>query len=49
MRSDPAWAAARTIPRTQQQKRHATFSALRQKSGFSESALHTYAKTARVS
>ena len=48
MRQDPAWAAARAIPRTQQPARHAAFSALRQKSGFSESALHAYAKTARV-
>ncbi|HEX4205254.1 MAG TPA: hypothetical protein VHZ51_13900, partial [Ktedonobacteraceae bacterium] len=48
MRADPAWLAARAIPRTQQQERHAAFSALRQKSGFSEYALHTYARTARV-
>ncbi|HEX4208130.1 MAG TPA: hypothetical protein VHZ51_28790, partial [Ktedonobacteraceae bacterium] len=48
MRTDPAWAVARAIPRTQQRERHAAFSALRQKSGFSEYALHTYARTARV-
>ncbi|HEX4205542.1 MAG TPA: hypothetical protein VHZ51_15375, partial [Ktedonobacteraceae bacterium] len=35
MRADPAWAAARAIPRTQQPARNTAFSALRQKSGFS--------------
>jgi hypothetical protein len=49
MRSDPAWAAARAISRTHQQERHAAFSALRAQYGFSEYALHTYARTARVS
>jgi hypothetical protein len=49
MRSDPTWAVARAIPRTQRQARHAAFSALRQQSGFSEYALHAYAKEARVS
>src|SRR5437870_4409986 len=48
MRADPAWQAARSIPRTQKQKRQAAFSALRQRYGFSEYALHEYAKTARV-
>src|SRR5438067_4555486 len=48
MRADPAWQAARTIPRAQKQERLAAFSALRQRYGFSEYALHEYAKTARV-
>ena len=48
MRADPAWQAARSIPRTRKQERRAAFSALRQRYGFSEYALHEYAKTARV-
>src|SRR5258706_3856437 len=48
MRADPAWQAARSIPRTQKQERLAAFSALRQRDGFSEYALHAYAKTVRV-
>jgi hypothetical protein len=48
MRADPGWQAARTIPRAQKQERRAAFSALRQRYGFSEYALHAYAKTARV-
>jgi hypothetical protein len=48
MRADPAWQVARSIPRTQKQERRAAFSALRQRYGFSEYALHAYAKTARV-
>ena len=48
MRADPAWQAARSIPRTQKQERQAAFFALRQRYGFSEYALHEYAKTARV-
>jgi hypothetical protein len=48
MRADPAWQAARAIPRTQKQERRAAFAALRQRYGFSEYALHEYAKTARV-
>src|SRR2546429_1674985 len=49
MRADPAWQAARSIPRTQKQERQAAFFALRQRYGFSEYALHEYAKTVRVS
>ena len=49
MRADPAWQAARAIPRAQKQDRQAAFSALRQQYGFSEYALHEYAKQARVS
>src|SRR2546421_8406547 len=48
MRADPAWQTARAIPRAQKQERLAAFSALRQRYGFSEYALHAYAKTARV-
>jgi transposase len=49
MRADPAWQAARAIPRSRKQERRAAFSALREQYGFSENALHKYAKTARVS
>ncbi len=48
MRADPAWQAARAIPRAQKQERLAAISALRKLHGFSEYALHEYAKTARV-
>ncbi|TMD98888.1 MAG: AAA family ATPase [Chloroflexi bacterium] len=48
MRADPAWQVARCIPRAQKQERLAAFSALRRRYGFSEYALHEYAKTARV-
>src|SRR5437870_2633468 len=48
MRADPAWQAARSIPRAQKQERFTAFSVLRQQYGFSEYALHEYAKTARV-
>src|SRR5689334_18197941 len=37
MRADPAWQAARAIPRTQKQERRAAFSALRERYGFSAS------------
>src|SRR6266852_8244256 len=49
MRADPAWQAARAIPRPHKQERQAAFSALREQYGFSEYALHEYAKHARVS
>ena len=49
MRADPAWQRARAIPRAQKQERQAAFSALRKQYGFSEYALHEYAKVARVS
>ena len=48
MRADPSWQVARSIPKTQKQQRRAAFAALRQRYGFSEYALHEYAKTARV-
>src|SRR5712691_13499584 len=46
MRADPRWQAARAIPRTQKQERNAAFSRLRQEYGFSEYALHGFAKQA---
>ena len=47
MRSDPAWQGARAIPRTRKQERNAAFSRLRRQYGFSEYAMHDYAKGAR--
>ena len=44
MRADPAWQAARAIPRTQKLERQRAFAALRQQYGFSEYALHDAAK-----
>jgi hypothetical protein len=49
MRADPAWQAARAIPRTQPQERKAAFAALRERYGFSEYAFHELAKGLRVS
>jgi hypothetical protein len=49
MRADPAWQMACAIPRAHKHERAAAFSALRQRYGFSEYALHAYAKTACVS
>jgi len=49
MRADPAWQAARAIPRSHIQERQAAISALRVQYGFSEYALHEYAKRTRVS
>src|SRR5258706_16247433 len=47
MRADPAWQAARALPRTRKQERAEAFRALREQYGFSENALHVYAKTVR--
>ena len=44
MRADPAWQAARAIPRTQKLERARAFGALRHQYGFSEYALHEAAK-----
>ena len=44
LRADPAWQAARALPRTQKQERRAAFSALRERHGFSEYAFHELAK-----
>jgi Putative transposase DNA-binding domain len=49
MRADPAWQAARALPRSHKQERQAAFSGLREQYGFTEYALHEYAKRARVS
>src|SRR5436189_3544395 len=49
MKADPAWQTARAIPRSHKEDRAAAFSALREQYGFSEYALHAYAKTARCS
>jgi hypothetical protein len=46
MRADPAWQAARSIPRSQKQARNAAFALLRKQYHFSEFALHDFAKTA---
>ena len=44
MRADPAWQAARAIPRTQKLERQRAFAALREQYGFSEYALHEAAR-----
>jgi hypothetical protein len=49
MRADPAWQAARSIPRMQPQERKAAFAALRERYGFSEYAFHELGKGLRVS
>jgi hypothetical protein len=49
MRADPAWQAARAIPRAHTQERATAFRALREQYGFSEYGLHTFAKAACVS
>jgi hypothetical protein len=48
MRADPAWQAARAIPRTHKQERKAAFSALREHYDFSEYAFHELARKLRV-
>jgi transposase len=47
MRADPRWREASAIPRSQKQERQVAFSSLRKAYGFSEYALHDYAKKAR--
>jgi len=49
MRADPAWQEARSIPQTHKQERREAFSHLRQAYGFSEYALHEFAKEANCS
>src|SRR6516162_10297775 len=44
MRADPAWQAARAIPRTKPKARQRAFGALRQQHGFSDYALHEAVK-----
>jgi len=48
MRADPAWQAARAIPRSRKQERQAAFSALRQQYSFSAYAFHALARKLRV-
>jgi hypothetical protein len=48
MRAEPAWQAARALPCSHRQERASAFRALREPYGFSEYALHAFAKTARV-
>jgi len=47
MRSDSAWQVARKLAKTQKQERREAFTRLRQQYGFSEYALHDFAKKAR--
>src|SRR5258708_15323246 len=49
MKADPAWQAARAIPRTHTQERRAAFWALREQYGLSEYAFHELARELRVS
>jgi hypothetical protein len=49
MRADPAWQEARAIPQAHKQERKEAFSRLRQAYGFSEYALHEFAKEANCS
>jgi hypothetical protein len=49
MRADPAWQAARAIPRTRQHERNTAFIGLREQYGFSEYALQQAGKALRVS
>jgi len=46
MRADQAWQETRSIPSVQKQKRREAFSRLRDEYGFSEYALHAFAKEA---
>ena len=47
MQADPAWDAARALPRLHKHARKAAFASLREQYGFTEYALHAYAKQAR--
>jgi len=47
MRNDSAWQAACALPRSHKQEREAAFSHVRKAHGFSEYAMHDYAKVAR--
>jgi hypothetical protein len=49
MRADPAWQEARAIPQAHKQERKEAFARLRQAYGFSEYALHEFAKEANRS
>ncbi len=47
MRADRRWQEARSLPKANKRQRNVLFSSLREQYGFSEYALHDYAKTAR--
>src|SRR5450759_5678928 len=49
MRADSAWQAAHAISHTRKQERHAAFSQIRKEHGFSEYAMHAFAKEANCS
>jgi len=49
MRADPAWQEARAFPTEHKQERREAFAHLRQAYGFTEYALHEFAKTANCS
>src|SRR5260370_33936696 len=49
MRADPAWQEARALPQSHKQERREAFTRLRQAYGFSEYALHEFAKAANCS
>jgi len=49
MRADPAWQEARAIPQVHKQERKEAFARLREAYGFSEYALHEFAKEANCS
>jgi hypothetical protein len=44
MRADPAWQAARAIPRSHKQERATAFRALRERYDFTEYGLHAFAQ-----
>ncbi len=49
LRAESRWQEARRLPKKYKQQRNTLFSSLRKQYGFSEYALHDYAKTARCS
>jgi hypothetical protein len=49
MRADSAWQAAHAISHTRKQERHAAFAQIRKEHGFSEYAMHAFAKEANCS
>src|SRR6266700_5055027 len=49
LRAESRWQEARRLPKKYTQQRNTLFSSLRKQYGFSEYALHDYAKTARCS
>jgi transposase len=49
MRADSTWQAAHAISHTRKQERHAAFAQIRKEHGFSEYAMHAFAKEANCS